>query len=53
MLFDPETIIDNATYREPLLPNTGIAAVYVGGKPAVKKNELTGIANARICRYKE
>ncbi len=53
VLFDPETIIDNATYREPLLPNTGIAAVYVGGKPAVKKNELTGIANARICRYKE
>lgn len=53
VLFDPETILDNATYKEPLLPNTGIEAVYVGGSPAVKKNELTGIANAKIYRFKE
>jgi N-acyl-D-amino-acid deacylase len=32
VVFDPATIIDRATYASPLVPASGIAAVYVNGK---------------------
>ena len=53
VLFDPETILDGATYSNPLAPNQGIETVYVGGKAAVRKNELTGVTNGKICRFHE
>ena len=31
VIFDPNTIMDNSTYREPLLPPTGIEVVIVNG----------------------
>lgn len=39
-IFDPETVIDRATYAEPLLPSTGIRYVLVGGELVVNNGEL-------------
>lgn len=35
-IFDPATVIDRATYAEPLLPSAGIVHVLVGGTPVVR-----------------
>ena len=40
VIFDPETIIDNATFDNPTLCPTGIEYVIVNGKIAVKDNLL-------------
>jgi dihydroorotase len=39
-VFDPETVIDNATFDEPALPSTGIPYVLVGGTFVVENSEL-------------
>jgi N-acyl-D-aspartate/D-glutamate deacylase len=39
-IFDPETVIDNATFDEPALPSTGIPYVLVGGTFVVENSEL-------------
>jgi N-acyl-D-aspartate/D-glutamate deacylase len=39
-IFDPETVIDNATFDEPALPSTGIPYVLVGGTFVVEESEL-------------
>ena len=31
VVFNPETVIDRATYAEPVLPSEGFEAVIVGG----------------------
>ena len=36
VIFDPATVIDRATYREPLLPPIGIETVLVRGVPVVQ-----------------
>ncbi|MDX1394114.1 MAG: amidohydrolase family protein [Gemmatimonadota bacterium] len=36
-LFDPETIIDRATYAEPAAPSEGVVHVLVGGVPVVRE----------------
>lgn len=36
VVFDPETVMDRATYREPLLPPVGIPYVMVAGVPVVR-----------------
>ena len=40
VIFDPDTIEDRATFREPLLPPVGIDWVIVGGKPAAKDGRM-------------
>ena len=35
VLFDPEEILDCATFAEPTLPPKGIKAVFLAGSPAV------------------
>jgi N-acyl-D-aspartate/D-glutamate deacylase len=39
-VFDPATVIDQATYREPLLPSRGIVHVLVGGVPVVRDGRI-------------
>ena len=41
VLFDPETIVDRATYKEPELPSTGINAVMVNGAFTYVENKVT------------
>ena len=39
-VFDPATVIDNATYQQPASPSTGFAHVLVGGVPVVRNGEF-------------
>lgn len=39
-IFDPATVLDGATYAEPLLPSVGIRHVLVGGVPVVSDGRL-------------
>ena len=41
-VFDPETVIDHATFEEPTLPSEGIRIVLVNGRIAVRDGKVTG-----------
>ncbi|MBQ1407753.1 MAG: amidohydrolase family protein [Eubacterium sp.] len=41
-IFDPDTILDGATFLDTSLPNVGIDYVIVAGKVGCDHNELTG-----------
>jgi N-acyl-D-amino-acid deacylase len=45
VLFDPEQVLDNASYTSPLQPSSGITAVYLSGELAAE-NGLTVNAHA-------
>ena len=47
-MFDPETIIDRATYEAPFTPNVGIKCVIVGGKLRVADSKLVGGASGEF-----
>jgi len=51
VVFDPEKIIDRATFDEPFLKPEGIYYVIVNGKPAVWEGEITGSRSGRILRH--
>ena len=40
VIFDPATVIDRATYREPTLAPAGIETVFVGGVPVVQSGAI-------------
>jgi N-acyl-D-amino-acid deacylase len=42
VLFDPDTIIDNATPQNPSAPNTGIDTVWVNGRIVFQNGQETG-----------
>ena len=39
-LFDPETVLDRATFAEPAVPSQGIPHVLVGGRLVVRDGQL-------------
>ena len=43
-IFDPETVIDNATFAEPALQSTSIPYVLVGGTIVVENSEIVADA---------
>ncbi len=45
VIFDPDTILDGATFEAPTIPPAGIHAVVVNGELAVQKSQ---IVNARL-----
>ena len=47
MVFDPDTIIDHATYENPALPSEGVKFVLVNGVMALKDGVATGIRGGR------
>jgi dihydroorotase len=50
-IFDPARVIDNATFREPTLPSTGIDHVIVNGTPVVSRAALVeGVTPGRAVR---
>lgn len=50
-VFDPETVIDNATFAEPFQPSSGIVHVLVGGRFALRDGELQDVfAGRRVLR---
>lgn len=51
VLFDPATIIDRATYREPTLPPAGLRDAVVNGTIVVRRGKLTpGVWPGRAVR---
>jgi len=50
VLFDPETIIDNATYENPHQISSGIDCVFVNGQLTVEQGEMTGAYAGRVLR---
>jgi dihydroorotase len=50
-IFDPNRVIDRATYDEPLQYSEGIEFVLVNGVPVVKDGQLvTGVFPGRAAR---
>jgi N-acyl-D-amino-acid deacylase len=49
-LFDPETIVDKATYAEPGIPSGGIPYVILNGVLTVAEGELTGNTGGKVIR---
>lgn len=53
-IFDPATIIDRATFSQPLLPSAGIVHVLVAGEPVLVGGELReGVMPGRAIRASE
>ena len=50
VVFDPETVIDKATFADPHQYPDGIDAVLVNGKITVQRGEHTGVLNGRALR---
>ena len=50
VIFDPSKIGQQCTYSQPLLPNTGISYVFVGGRIAVERGKTTGERQGRVIR---
>ena len=48
VLFDPEMIIDRATYETPDLPSAGIKSVMVNGTVTFEHNQVTGSRPGRL-----
>lgn len=53
VIFNPDTIIDCATFVEPTLPPKGIEYVIVGGEIAVKGNKIINNRLGKSIRRKE
>jgi N-acyl-D-amino-acid deacylase len=49
-VFDPATVIDNATFEDPHRLPTGIPHVFVAGEPIVLEGEHTGATPGRVLR---
>jgi N-acyl-D-amino-acid deacylase len=52
VLFDPETIVDTATYEAPFSFPIGVAAVYVNGEEVVRDGSLTSARPGRVLRVR-
>ena len=48
VIFDPDIIIDRATYNEPWTPPIGIEYVIISGKIVLRKGEFTGECPGKI-----
>ncbi len=50
VVFDPDTIIDKATYDQPHQYAVGVQHVLVNGTPVISKGEHTGATPGRVVR---
>jgi len=50
VLFDPETMADQATYQAPTRPAAGVEAVYVSGQLAVQNGSVVNPSLGRVLR---
>ena len=51
-VFDPEKIIDQATYEDPFLPNIGINCVIVDGVVRVRDGKLINCENGKFLTWR-
>ena len=52
VLFDPDTVLDTATYKEPKQEPIGIKLVVVNGEIAYEDGKHTGAGAGRMLRYR-
>jgi len=50
VVFDPDRIVDRATYEQPFAPPDGIRDVYVNGRAVLRDGRLTGERPGRVLR---
>jgi N-acyl-D-amino-acid deacylase len=50
VIFDPDKILDNATFKQPHQYATGMIHVLVNGKQVLKDGEHTGALPGRVVR---
>jgi N-acyl-D-amino-acid deacylase len=50
VIFDPDTIIDHATYDEPRQYATGMVHVFINGEQVLRDGEHTGALPGRVVR---
>jgi N-acyl-D-aspartate/D-glutamate deacylase len=50
-VFDPDRVIDRATYTQPFQYNEGIEYVIVNGKPVLERGKHTGARPGRVIRH--
>ncbi len=50
VVFDPETVVDHATYEDPTAPSDGIVHVVVNGAVAWRDGAPTGTAAGKVLR---
>jgi len=50
VLFDPNTVIDKATFAEPQTPSVGIRTVFVNGVRVWSDGKITGVTPGSILR---
>ena len=53
VLFDPDTVRDTATYKEPKQEPVGIHLVVVNGEIAYEDGKHTGVGAGRMLRYRQ
>ncbi len=53
VVFDPQKILDRATYEEPRLPPDGIEYVFVNGSLVVEKGAVRNLRAGRVLRHGE
>ena len=53
VLFDPDTVIDSATFAQPKTPAAGIERVFVAGRAVWRDGAVTGVRPGRAIRLSE
>ena len=53
VLFDPATVADRATTKEPHLTSVGIARVWVNGREVYRDGKATGVRSGTAIRRQE
>ena len=53
VLFDPTTVIDTASFTDPMQPATGIELVIVNGRPVWQDGAITGARPGRAIRRQQ
>jgi N-acyl-D-amino-acid deacylase len=48
--FDPDRVLDRATYQSPHAPPDGVKAVYVNGQAACEDGHMTGVRAGHVLR---
>jgi N-acyl-D-amino-acid deacylase len=51
VIFNPDTVIDNATFEKPHQYPTGINYVIVNGKVTIENSKHTGAVNGQVIRH--
>ena len=51
VLFDPDRIVDRASFAEPVLPCDGIHEVWVNGESAWRESAATGARSGRFLAH--